>query len=93
MNKPDNARAIDDQLSMSDANEPPVLAAVGVDATGRKHVLGLREGGSENATVVTALLEGFLAGRRYRDAASGKSSSIHAGSQRAKDVSRKPVMG
>ena len=34
-----------------------VLAAVGVDATGRKHVLGLREGGSENATVATALLE------------------------------------
>ena len=34
-----------------------VLAAVGVDATGRKHVLGLREGGSENATVATGLLE------------------------------------
>ena len=34
-----------------------VLAAVGVDATGSKHVLGLREGGSENATVATSLLE------------------------------------
>ena len=34
-----------------------VLAAVGVDATGRKHVLGLVEGGSENATVATGLLE------------------------------------
>ena len=34
-----------------------VLAAVGVDATGRKHVLGLREGPSENATVTTGLLE------------------------------------
>ena len=37
-----------------------VLAAVGVDATGRKHVLGLREGGSENATVATALLEDLV---------------------------------
>ena len=37
-----------------------VLAAVGVDATGRKHVLGLREGGSENATVATALLEALV---------------------------------
>ena len=34
-----------------------VLAAVGVDATGRKHVLGLREGPSENVTVTTGLLE------------------------------------
>ena len=34
-----------------------VLAAVGVDARGRKHVLGLREGPSENATVTTGLLE------------------------------------
>ena len=29
----------------------------GVDATGRKHVLGLREGPSENVTVTTGLLE------------------------------------
>ena len=34
-----------------------VLAAVGADATGRKHVLGLREGPSENATVATGLLD------------------------------------
>jgi transposase-like protein len=34
-----------------------VLAAVGVDAKGRKHVLGLREGASENAIVVVGLLE------------------------------------
>ena len=34
-----------------------VLAAVGVDATGRKHVLGLREGPSENTRVATGLLE------------------------------------
>ena len=42
-----------------------VLAAVGVDANGRKHVLGLREGGSENATVATGLLEELVErGRR-----------------------------
>lgn len=34
-----------------------VIAAVGVDVDGRKHVLGLREGASENAEVCTALLE------------------------------------
>jgi len=34
-----------------------VLSAVGVDAKGRKHVLGLREGASENAIVVVGLLE------------------------------------
>ena len=34
-----------------------VLAAVGVDGKGRKHVLGLREGASENAIVVVGLLE------------------------------------
>ena len=37
-----------------------VLAAVGVDATGRKHVLGLREGPSENATVTTGRLEALV---------------------------------
>lgn len=34
-----------------------VIAAIGVDTQGHKHVLGLREGTSENTTVVTALLE------------------------------------
>jgi transposase-like protein len=34
-----------------------VIGAVGVDTEGRKHVLGLREGASENAAVVSALLE------------------------------------
>ncbi len=34
-----------------------VLGAVGVDSEGRKHVLGLREGASENAIVVVGLLE------------------------------------
>ena len=43
--------------------------AVGVDTRGQKHVLGLRSGATENATVVTALLEelverGVRPGRR-----------------------------
>ena len=33
-----------------------ILGAVGVDPTGQKHVLGLRQGSSENTTVVTELL-------------------------------------
>jgi putative transposase len=33
-----------------------VIAAVGVDSAGNKHVLGLREGATENAVVVKALL-------------------------------------
>ena len=33
-----------------------VIAAVGVDVSGNKHVLGLREGATENAAVVTSLL-------------------------------------
>lgn len=38
-----------------------VLVAVGVDAAGRKHVLGLREGASENSQVATSLLEELVA--------------------------------
>ena len=46
-----------------------VLVAVGVDAAGSKHVLGLREGASENSQVATSLLEelvtrGVKPGRR-----------------------------
>jgi transposase-like protein len=46
-----------------------VIAAVGVDGAGRKHVLGLREGASENTEVVKSLLEelverGVKPGRR-----------------------------
>lgn len=46
-----------------------VIVALGVDAEGYKHVLGLREGSSENATVVKDLLtdlvaRGLEAGRR-----------------------------
>jgi transposase-like protein len=33
-----------------------VIGAIGVDAEGRKHVLGLREGATENAVVVKDLL-------------------------------------
>jgi len=38
-----------------------VLGAVGVDREGRKHVLGLREGASENGPVAIALLEDLVA--------------------------------
>jgi len=38
-----------------------VLAAVGVDFQGNKHVLGLRQGASENAVVVQELLEDLVA--------------------------------
>jgi putative transposase len=37
-----------------------VLCAVGVDAQGKKHVLGLVEGASENASSATALLEDLV---------------------------------
>jgi transposase-like protein len=37
-----------------------VICAVGVDAKGYKHVLGLREGATENAVVATALLEDLV---------------------------------
>lgn len=46
-----------------------ILGAVGVDSAGNKHVLGLREGSSENATTVSELLgdlvsKGVKPGRR-----------------------------
>ncbi len=37
-----------------------VIVAIGVDGEGYKHVLGLRDGASENATVCTALLEDLV---------------------------------
>lgn len=37
-----------------------VLTALGVDAEGKKHVLGMREGASENAAVVKGLLEDLV---------------------------------
>ena len=41
--------------------EHHVIAAVGVDSGGCKHVLGLAEGATENAVVVKALLEDLVA--------------------------------
>ena len=38
-----------------------VIAAVGVDSEGKKHVLGIKEGASENETVVSELLENLVA--------------------------------
>jgi len=38
-----------------------VIGAIGVDADGRKHVLGLREGATENAVVVKDLLSDLVA--------------------------------
>jgi transposase-like protein len=38
-----------------------MIGAVGVDVEGNKHVLGIREGATENATVVTELLEDMVA--------------------------------
>ena len=40
--------------------EHHVLCAVGVDAQGNKHVLGMLEGASENASSATALLEDLV---------------------------------
>ena len=37
-----------------------VIAAVGVDAEGHKHVLGIQEGATENAAAVQDLLEGLV---------------------------------
>jgi len=37
-----------------------MIGAVGVDAEGHKHVLGIREGATENSTVVTELLEDIV---------------------------------
>ena len=38
-----------------------IIVALGIDKEGRKHVLGLWEGATENATVVKALLEDLVA--------------------------------
>jgi transposase-like protein len=40
---------------------PSGPGAVGVDVEGNKHVLGIREGATENSTVITALLEDIVA--------------------------------
>ena len=41
--------------------EHTMIGAVGVDVKGHKHVLGIREGATENATVVTELLQDIAA--------------------------------
>ena len=41
--------------------EHTMIGAVGVDVMGHKHVLGIREGATENATVVTELLQDIAA--------------------------------
>jgi len=41
--------------------EHHVIVALGVDPMGKKHLLGVREGASENAVVVSALLEDLVA--------------------------------
>jgi transposase-like protein len=41
--------------------EHTMIGAVGVDAEGRKHVLGIREGATENSTVVMELLQDIVA--------------------------------
>ena len=38
-----------------------MIGAVGVDVEGNKHVLGIREGATENSTVITELLEDIVA--------------------------------
>lgn len=38
-----------------------MIGTVGVDTEGHKHVLGIREGATENAAVITALLEDIVA--------------------------------
>jgi putative transposase len=42
-------------------HEYVLIAALGIDSDGRKHVLGIRPGGSENAGVCTGLLEDLAA--------------------------------
>ncbi len=42
-------------------DEHHVIVALGVDPAGKKHLLGVREGATENATVVTELLEDLVA--------------------------------
>ena len=63
-----------------------ILVALGVDAEGRKHVLGLREGATENATVTTALLEDVVA--RGLDVSHGILVVIDGGKALAAAVTR-----
>lgn len=49
-----------------------ILGAIGVDSTGSKHVLGLREGSSENAAVAIELLNDLVA----RGVKAGSASAV-----------------
>ena len=61
-----------------------VLGAVGVDVEGKKHVLGVREGASENAEVARALLGPGRAGRGHRASAAvcvGRIEGVEVGAR------------
>lgn len=56
----DNANILGIYIDGIQFGDCHVIAALGVDSTGRKHVLGIREGSSENARVVTDLLNDLV---------------------------------
>ena len=49
-----------DGIQFGDYHVLGAVGAVGVDSEGHKHVLGVREGASENAEVARALLEDLV---------------------------------
>ena len=55
-----------------------MLAAVGVDADGRKHVLGLCGGASENAEAAVGLLEDLVARASGRREATAKNQALRS---------------
>ncbi len=61
-----------------------ILAAMGIDSDGRKHILGIAEGGSENSTVVKGLLEDLI--RRGLDAAQARLYVVDGGKALHKGV-------
>jgi putative transposase len=63
-----------------------ILVALGVDAEGRQHVLGLREGAPENAAITTALLADLVA--RGLDTHQGLLAVIDGGKALAAAVTR-----
>ena len=74
-----------------------VLAAVGVDSDGKKHVLGVREGASENAEVTSALLEdlverGLDPGRRRLFVIDGSTSAQAGDREGVRPTSPHPAL-
>ena len=59
-----------------DYHDHAILVALGIDARGIKHVLGVREGTTENSTVAGALLSELVAGsqRSYSSSTAGRRS-------------------